>query len=110
MDISYKDKKLEKYANDNRLAVKKLGQRMAKVFNFRLNNLRNCETLKDAENLPGAYHELVGNRKGQWACDLEFPYKLVFEPQEDPIPTNENGQYLWIEIKGIEIIEIVDYH
>ena len=25
-------------------------------------------------------------------------------------PTSEDGQYLWIEIKGVEIIEITDYH
>ena len=37
-------------------------------------------------------------------------YRLIFEPHEDPIPTNENGQYLWIEIKGVEIIQIEDYH
>jgi hypothetical protein len=24
--------------------------------------------------------------------------------------TNDDGQYLWIEIKGVEIIEIEDYH
>jgi len=28
----------------------------------------------------------------------------------NPIPTDENGKYLWIEIKGVEIIEITNYH
>jgi proteic killer suppression protein len=35
---------------------------------------------------------------------------LVFAPQEVPIPTNDHGQYVWIEITGIEIIEVVNYH
>ncbi|ESU24360.1 plasmid maintenance system killer protein [Flavobacterium enshiense DK69] len=60
--------------------------------------------------MPGNFHELKSNRKGQWACDLDHPYRLIFEPHEDPIPTNDDGQYLWTEIKGVEIIEVVDYH
>jgi len=35
---------------------------------------------------------------------------IGFEPHENPIPENESGQYIWFEIKGVEIIEIVDYH
>jgi proteic killer suppression protein len=31
-------------------------------------------------------------------------------PQIKPIPTNEHGQFIWIEILAVEIIEIVDYH
>ena len=35
---------------------------------------------------------------------------MIFEPHEDPIPTDEDGKYVWIEIKGVEIVEIVNYH
>jgi toxin HigB-1 len=52
----------------------------------------------------------MGNRKGQWACDLDQPYRLVFEPHESLIPTDEHGVYIWFEIKGIEVIEIINYH
>ncbi len=50
------------------------------------------------------------DRKGQWACDLDHPYRLIFTPHETPIPTDPNGRYIWIEIKSVEIVEIVDYH
>jgi len=43
-------------------------------------------------------------------CDLDQPYRLIFEPHENPIPANEHGQYIWLKIAGIEIIEIVNYH
>lgn len=56
------------------------------------------------------YHELTGDRKGQWACDLDQPYRLIFEPHENPIPTDNSGKYIWLEIKGVEILEITDYH
>jgi proteic killer suppression protein len=110
MNISFATKKLEKIANSDREAVKKLGNRCALLFKTRLDDLKAATTLEDARHLPGRYHELKGDRKGQWACDLEHPYRLIFEPHEDPIPTNKDGQYLWLEIKGVEITEITDYH
>lgn len=76
----------------------------------RLDDLRAAETLEDVRYLPGNYHELRENRKGQWACDLDQPYRLIFTPHEDPIPTNENGQYGWDQIRGVDIIEIINYH
>ncbi len=41
---------------------------------------------------------------------LEHPFRLVFKPLENPIPVNGHGQYIWFEISGVEVIEIVDYH
>ncbi|WP_353547581.1 type II toxin-antitoxin system RelE/ParE family toxin [Rhinopithecimicrobium faecis] len=76
----------------------------------RLSDLNTADTLEDVRHLPGKYHELGENRKGQWACHLDGNYRLVFKPHEDPIATNEDGQYVWVEILGIEIIEVVDYH
>lgn len=110
MNITFDDNKLRKYANDDKLAERKLGKREAQLFKQRLDELEASKTLEDVRRLPGNYHELVENRKGQWACNLVHPYRLIFEPHEDPIPTNKDGQYLWIEIKGVEIIEIEDYH
>ena len=110
MDISFGDSKLEKYANDDKRAIKKLGGLRASIYKKRLDDLKAAETLEDVRHLPGKYHELSGDRKGYWACSLDNPYRLIFKPQEDPIPENENGQYVWIKILGIEVTEIVDYH
>jgi proteic killer suppression protein len=87
-----------------------MGPARAKLFNKRLTDLYDAESLEDVRYLPGKYHELIGNRKGQWSCDLDQPYRLIFQPCEDPIPANEHGQYIWLEIVDVEIIEIVDYH
>ena len=110
MNISFAGKDLKKYANDDRSAVRKLGARRAELFKQRLDDLRAAETLEDVRHLPGHYHEMRENRKGQWACELDQPYRLIFEPHENPIPTNEHAQYIWLEIKGVEIVEIVNYH
>ena len=110
MNIKFRQKKLGQLANNPRKCKGEMGERRATLFLKRLTDLRDAETLEDVRYLPGRYHELTETRKGQWACDLDHPYRLVFVPQENPIPTNEDGQYIWFEIVGVEIIEIVDYH
>lgn len=110
MDITFDNKQLEKCANSDKVGIKKLGAQRFKKFKQRLDQLRASQTLEDVRNQPGKFHELRENRKGQWACDLDQPYRLIFKPQENPIPTDEDGKYIWIEILGVEIIEIDDYH
>lgn len=110
MEITFSDKKFEKLVNDDRKLVNEFGKVRAAKIKARLTQLRYADTLDDVRNLPGNFHELRSNRKGQWACDLEQPYRLIFTPHEDPIPTNEHGQYIWVEITGVEILEIINYH
>ncbi len=110
MIITFADKKLEQYANNDKKSRAKLGQRRSDLYKLRLDQLDVAENLEDVRFLPGKYHELTDNRKGQWACDLDQPYRLIFEPREKPIPTDPDGKYIWIEIVAVEIIEITDYH
>ncbi len=110
MDIKFENNRLRKLANDVRKCKKELGERQASLFLRRLSDLRDAESLEDVRHLPGRFHELKEARKGQWACDLDHPYRLVFEPQQNPIPTNADGQYIWFQIIVVQIIEIVDYH
>lgn len=110
MDISFRNKKLEKSASDYKKCVKEMGKQRADLLFVRLGDLSTARTLEDVRYLPGHYHELTENRKGQWACDLDQPYRLVFKPHDYPIPTDENGRYVWLEIVSVEILEITNYH
>ena len=104
MNIIFKNKKLEKLANDYSHCQKEFGANGAKVFHKRLQALLYADTLEDIRNMPGRFHELKHNRKGQWACDLEHPYRLVFIPRNDSDSDNKT------EIMSVEIQEIVNYH
>ncbi len=55
-------------------------------------------------------HELLGNRKGELAVDLKHPYRLIFEPANDPIPRKPDGGLDWTQVTAINILEVVDYH
>ncbi len=110
MKITFSNKRLEKLANDYKKCQKEFGAIRAKLFNRRLQDLINANTLEDVRHLPGHYHELTENRKGQWACDLDQPYRLIFESHNKPTAVDEAGRFVWKEITGVEIIEIADYH
>lgn len=110
MEITFTDKKLEKIANDDKKMLKELGKLRASIFKRRLSQLQDATTLEDVRYLAGNYHELIHNRKGEWACDLDQPYRLIFTPHENPIPKNKDGQYIWLEINGVEVVEIINYH
>ncbi len=65
MDITFNNKKLNKLANDFKKCQKEMGKLRAKLLNKRLGDLQNAESLEDVRYLPGNYHELTGDRKGQ---------------------------------------------
>jgi proteic killer suppression protein len=110
VNVTFSNSRLEKLANNYKKCQKDMGQIRAKLFHKRLGDLHNAFTLEDVRHLPGRYHELTGDRKGQWACDLDHPYRLVFEPHEKPVPTDQDGKFIWLQIRGIEMVEIVNYH
>jgi len=110
VDISFSDNKFEKLANDQRLLQKAYGQIGANFIKKRLDDLRAAKTLEDCKKLPGKYHELTENRKGQLATHVEQPNRLIFKPTNDPIPLNDNGGLDWSKVTSIEIIEVTNYH
>ncbi|MCB0525749.1 MAG: type II toxin-antitoxin system RelE/ParE family toxin [Saprospiraceae bacterium] len=110
MKISFSERTLKKVANEDRKLFKEYGQKRGKLIKKRLDALAAADNLEELRNAPGHFHELKENRKGQWACDLDQPYRLIFVPHEEPIPTDEDGKYIWIEIKGVDVTEITDYH
>lgn len=110
MNITFSDRKLASLVNDDRKLVREFGKKRAEKIKLRLNQLLIAETLEDVRMLPGNFHELTSNRKGQWACDLDHPYRLIFKPHEDPIPTDKHGRYIWLEITEVEVKEIINYH
>ena len=76
----------------------------------RLDDIRAAENMEVLMTLPGRCHPLKANKKGQWAIDLEHPYRLVFEPLEDPLPISKDG---WLDLKlitTVKLIEVEDYH
>lgn len=110
MDILFSDGRLERECCDEKARRRRHGNERAKRLGRRLDDLRAAESLADMRVLPGRCHELSANRKGQLAIDLDGPYRLIFEPANDPTPIDDDGHLLWGRVTAIRILGIEDYH
>ena len=93
MKVEFRDKDLELCAMDEAYAIRRMGKKRAKCYRNRIFSLHLAKNF-----------ELVGNRKGQWACDLDQPYRLIIWGAEP------NKVVIWAEVAEAKVIEIVDYH
>jgi len=110
MIILFKGTKLANTINDDKKLNRQYGP-SAKIIRTCLDDLKAVSPLSVLKKLPQhRCHELKGNRKGQLAIDLIYPYRLVFEPADDPPSIKDDGGMDWENIRSIRIIEIVDYH
>lgn len=111
MDILFQDRKLGKICNDQSQLVRKYGSIRAKLLKRRLDDFRAAENLEVMRRLPQTRcHELKGNREGTLAVDLDHPYRLIFEPANDPIPRKSDGGLNWTEVTAIRVLTVEDYH
>jgi plasmid maintenance system killer protein len=111
MEITFKNKKLEKALSTSRDMVALHGARRAKLIQQRLSEIEAAPTLAMLRFLPRPRcHELKGNRKGQLSVDLDHPYRLLFTPDHDPLPQAPAGGLDWAAVTRVCIQEIVDTH
>ncbi len=98
MDITYKNKKLEKICTNAKAAERAYGSKMAEKIHQRIYEIYSADTVEMMVQFHiGRCHLLTQNRKGQYAVDLIHPYRLIFEKSGD-------------EVQIANILEIVDYH
>ena len=99
--------KLGKTCVDDKARLKAHGQERSKKLRARLTALHAADNLEQLRHSPGYFHELKADRKGEFACSLDGPYRLIFRPvlQAGVVPNND-----WSHITHVLITEITDYH
>ena len=110
MDIIFERSDFEKQCNNQKLLVRKHGSKRAKRIRQRLDDLHAASTLEVMRLLPGRCHELKQDRAGQLSLDLDHPYRLIFEPANDPVPLKEDGGLDWNSVTAIRILGVDDTH
>lgn len=110
MEITFNSNKFEKECSNQRLLVKRHGSIRARRIRTRLDDLKDADLLENMRYVPGRCHELHGDRAGQLSLDLDHPYRLVFEPDHEPIPRKEDGGLDWTQITAVIIIGVEDTH
>lgn len=110
MQISFKSKKLEKSLTEPKEISKTYGV-MAKKVNQRIKDLYAASSLVVMKTLPAANcHELHGGRAGELAVDISGNWRIIFEPDHDPVPAKTDGGLDWNSVTQIKILEVTDYH
>jgi plasmid maintenance system killer protein len=110
MDIVFENSKFASECNNQRLLEKRHGKDRAKRIKRRLDDLRAADVLDDMRSLPGRCHELLHDRAGQLSLDLDHPYRLIFEPADEPIPTKLDGGLDWTKVTAVRILGVENTH
>ncbi len=111
MDVAFTRQKLGKTFNTEKALKREFGDRMARVIAIRMAVLKNARTLSLVPvTRPERRHQLRDDRDEQYAVDLVHPYRLVFEPNHDPIPRKPDGGIDTEQVTAITIIEVINYY
>ncbi len=62
------------------------------------------------ELVAGRPHPLKGDRASEFALSLESGKRLVFKPDNDPVPLMKDGGIDWSKVTAVCIVFIGDYH
>lgn len=108
MEVFYASRKLAAMCASMTQMTRAFGPVRARRVAMRLQQLRVAETLAELRLATGRCHELVSDRKGCLALDLDGPYRLVFEPAEWVV--NVRGDLDWSAVRTVVVLEIIDYH
>ena len=77
----------------------------------RMKVLEMAPTLADVPSeKPEKRHELTGNRKGEFAVYVKYPYRITFVPNHSPVPKMKDGGIDLTRVTAIEILKVEDYH
>lgn len=111
MDVYFRKSKMQKHSQTIADAQREWGTIRGILVRRRLDELAAASNLEMMKKLPGAKcHELTGNLKGKLAVNLDQPYRLIFEPANDPVPRKADGGLDWTQVTEINITDILDYH
>ena len=111
MTIYFRNTKLSAACNSQRDAQRSFGKKNAKKILQRLSEIRASDNVAVLGTLPSAgLHPLKGARQGQFAVVVKHPFRIIFVPQNDPVPQKDDGSIDLKKITEMCILEIVDYH
>ena len=72
MEITYKNKRIERICNDVQVSDRTYGAEMSEKLHERLDQIRAVDSVETLIQFRiGRCHRLTGDRKGQFALDLE---------------------------------------
>lgn len=97
MDVRFRSRRLQKAFESEKQAIRRWGPDVGTSYVEAVHFIMNVETVHDLRRFVFLhFHELRGNRQGQYAVSLTGRWRLILEPGDD----DET-----IVVRGVE-----DYH
>lgn len=114
MDISFKQKKLQKTVSDEVKLGKAYGA-FAEYVQMRLDMLAQAKTLADVPHTPPARRHKLESKKGVFAFAVDVkskddPLRIEFEVANVPVPLKEDGSLDFEAVTEIEITQISNHY
>lgn len=110
MQVSFASKRMEKDMATSAALSKRYGD-LAKRIRMRLDVLFQADSLADVPvEPPPRRHMLSGDHAGCFAVDLSGNWRLVFRPDNYPLPLKEDGGIDLSKVTAIQIVDVIDYH
>lgn len=110
MHIEFTTEKLRKEFEDDRTLQRNRGAVQAKKLMTRMMQIESALTLEQLRNQPGRFHELTEDKAGWLACDLDGPYRLIFQVADVPVPKLDAGGLDWSKATQVRILGVLNYH
>tara|TARA_R110002049_G_scaffold106507_1_gene253909 strand:- start:2124 stop:2474 length:351 start_codon:yes stop_codon:yes gene_type:complete len=108
--IDFASRKLQK-SMEGESSLKKTYGKLASALKRRLAILDSATCLDDVPtSSPDWCHELKGKRAGTFAVEVSGNYRLIFEPDHDPVPLLGDGGIDLKTVTAVKILEVSDYH
>jgi len=111
MEVRFATRSMQKVCSSAKEMRRNWGAALAQKLQQRFAELVAADSLDDISRLPPARcHELKGDRAGQLSVDLVHPQRLIFEPEDDPIPRKDDGGLDWTKVTKVVVLEVCDTH
>jgi plasmid maintenance system killer protein len=115
MNIYFADEDLRLDCNNFDRAKKRWDKQKAKKLIRHLGQVRAATSFADLWEMKHLRLEKLAKRKGkrlgQWSIVVEGPLRVIFYPAGDELTWRDpSGDYVWKNMRAIEIIGVVDYH
>jgi proteic killer suppression protein len=112
MDILFKNGKIEKICNNNKLAQKKYGYDTARKLIMRLDALKASECLNDISHLPPPRLHSINKIKGErvYGIVLAQGYRMVIEVENLKEFLDDDKKVDKRKVTRIVVCSVEDYH
>lgn len=110
MKIRYANKRLEEICTDEK-KCKKFSSDIVRGVKLRHNALETASSMEDLKNLDpcGRWHQLCGDREGQWAGKLNKYYRMIVEPINGCMKVTK-VEKTTDEETSVTVLSIEEYH